>query len=151
MSLRRSPRGLTATSMSNLPADENIDMPLRDVNRPAEPPFWFHLSRTIRRMSFRGYTNVLLVFVPIGIAAGTFGWPAQIVFVLNLLAIIPLAPLITFSIDELSPSVGHAFGELLKPTSGNAVEMIVRYLYPCGGLICPVLTSLLPRRLALLL
>jgi Ca2+:H+ antiporter len=115
--------------MSDLPADENIDLPLREEGRPAEP-FWFHLSRTIRRTLFSGYTNVLLVFVPIGIAAGTFGWPAEAVFALNFLAIIPLAPLITFSIDELSPSVGHAFGELMKPTSGNAVEMIVRYLYP---------------------
>jgi Ca2+:H+ antiporter len=116
--------------MSDLPADENIDMPLREADRPADPSFWFHLSSAIRRTFFGSYINVLLVFVPIGIAAGTFGWPAQAVFVLNFLAIIPLAPLITFSIDELSPNVGYAFGELMKPTSGNAVETIVRYLYP---------------------
>ena len=116
--------------MSDLPADENIDMPMREADRPAQTPFRFHLSRAIRRMFFSGYSNVLLVFVPIGIAAGSFGWSAQAVFILNFLAIIPLAPLITFSIDELSPSAGHIFGELIKPTSGNAVEMIVRCLYP---------------------
>lgn len=100
--------------------------PLADEGeRPAEPFCW-HSPGAIRRTVFSGgYTNVLLVFVPIGIAAGTFGWPAKAIFVLNFLAIIPLAPLITFSIDELSPSVGHAFGELMKPTSGNAIEMIV--------------------------
>ena len=115
--------------MSDLPANENIDMPLHEADRSAEPAFWFHLSRAIRRTFFSGYTNVLLVFVPIGIAAGTVGWPAQAVFILNFLALIPLAPLITFSIDKLSPSVGHVFGELMKPTSSSAVEMIVRYLY----------------------
>lgn len=115
--------------MSDLPADENIDMPLCEGGRPAEPFRW-HISQAIRRTLFSGYMNVLLVFVPIGIAAGTFGWPAEAVFVLNFLAIIPLAPLITFSVDELSPIVGHAFGELLKPTSGNAAEMIVSCLCP---------------------
>ena len=117
-----------ATPMSDLPAlaladDENVSI------RPVEPfRERFHLSRVIRRTLSSSYTNVLLVFVPLGIAAGTFGWPVQAVFILNFLALIPLAPLITFSIDELSLSVGHAFGELVKPTSGNAVEMIVRHL-----------------------
>jgi Ca2+:H+ antiporter len=115
--------------MSDQPADLNIDIPLRDGGRPAEPFRW-HISQAIRRTLFGSYINVLLVFVPIGIAAGTFSWPAEAVFVLNFLAIIPLAPVITFSIDRLSPSVGHAFGELIKPTSSNAVEMIVRCLYP---------------------
>jgi hypothetical protein len=116
--------------MSDLVGDENADMPLHEADRPAEPPSRTHLSRTIRRTISSDYTNVLLVFVPIGIAAGTFGWPAQAVFVLNFLAVIPLAPLITLSINEMSPIVGHSFGELMKPASDNVVEMIVRYLYP---------------------
>jgi Ca2+:H+ antiporter len=72
---------------------------------------------------------VLLVFVPIGIAAGFLGWPAAVVFLLNFLAIIPLAPIIAFSIDELALGVGHVFGKFLKATSGNAVEMTVGYFY----------------------
>ncbi|KAI9654614.1 MAG: hypothetical protein M1829_000900 [Trizodia sp. TS-e1964] len=110
--------------MSGLPADENIDMPLREEGRPAEL-FWLHLSRTTRRTLFSSYTNVLLVIVPVGIAAGNFGWPAEAVFALNILALIPLAPLIIFSVDELSPSVGHVFMEPVKPILANAVEMIV--------------------------
>jgi Ca2+:H+ antiporter len=117
--------------MSEPAADqnENIDVPLREGEQPVEHMSW-RLSRRIRRPLFSGYDNVLLVFVPIGIAAGTFGWPAEAVFVLNFLAIIPLAPLITFSIDGLSPALGRTFGELLRPTSGNAAEMIVRCLFP---------------------
>jgi Ca2+:H+ antiporter len=115
--------------MSDPAADgtENIDSSQSEGGRPAEHMPW-PLSSRMSRMLLYGDKNVLLVFVPIGIAAGALGWPAKTVFILNCLAVIPLAPIITFSIDELSPIVGHRFDELLKPTSGNAVEMIVRCL-----------------------
>jgi hypothetical protein len=96
--------------------------------------FWPHLSRAVRRTLFCSYTSVLLVFVPIGIAAGFLGWPAVAVFLLNVLAIIPLAPIIAFSIDELALGVAHVFGKFLKATSGNAVEMAVG-LFLCCDLI----------------
>jgi Ca2+:H+ antiporter len=83
-------------------------------------------------MLFCGYANVLLVFVPIGIVAGTLGWPVEAVFLLNLLAIVPLAPIMAFSIDKLSASIGHVFNGLIKVTLGSAVEMIVRYLKYCA-------------------
>jgi len=70
--------------------------------------------------------NVLLVSVPIGIAAGSFGAPDVVVFFLNWLAIIPLASLIAFSTRELSGSVGLVLGRLLKATLSNIFEIIVR-------------------------
>jgi len=73
--------------------------------------------------------NVFLVFVPIGVAAGALGWAAVTVFFLNFLAIISLAPLMTFSTWELSASVGRVLGGLLKEILGNGLEMIVRHLY----------------------
>jgi Ca2+:H+ antiporter len=114
--------------MSELPADENedIDVPLLEREQPAVEHMTWPLTRRMGISLFSSYDSVLLVFVPIGIAAGTLGWPAAAVFVLNFLAIIPLAPLITFSIDSLSPLLGYIVGELLRPTSGNAVETIVR-------------------------
>ena len=84
-----------------------------------------HIKRVVLCSS---YMNVLLVFVPIGIAAGTLGWAVVTVFFLNLLAIISLAPLMTFSTGELSASVGRVLGGLLKEILGNAVEIIVRSL-----------------------
>ena len=115
--------------MSDQPAAENIDMRPSEGGLPARH-FWWHPSRAIRRALFHSSMNVLLVFVPIGIASGTLSWPAETIFVLNFLAIIPLAPLITFSVAELSPSVGHISDGLMKAISGNAVEMIVRCRYP---------------------
>jgi len=125
--------------MSDLAVDENVDMGERGHHAGN---FWSHLYHTTRRTLFCGYTNVLLVFVPIGIAAGTLGWPAEAVFVLNFLAIIPLAPLIAILMDDLWPSAGqgHTSAELIKGASGNAVETLVRSLYPilfCFDILSP--------------
>lgn len=72
------------------------------------------------------YINVLLIFVPLGIIAGAIGWNPTVVFVLNFLAIIPLASLLSFATEELSMKLGQTLGGLLNATFGNAVELIVR-------------------------
>ena len=74
------------------------------------------------------YVNVLLVFVPLGIIAGAGGWSPTAVFVLNFLAIIPLAALLSFATEELSVKLGQTLGGLLNASFGNAVELIVSNL-----------------------
>lgn len=71
------------------------------------------------------YANFLLVFVPLGIISGASGWSSVVVFILNFLAIFPLASLLSYSTDQLSAKVGQIFGGLINATFGNAVEMIV--------------------------
>lgn len=71
------------------------------------------------------YVNVLLVFVPIGIVAGAAGWSPVLQFVLNFIAIIPLASLLAFATEELAVPLGQTLGGLLNATFGNAVELIV--------------------------
>ncbi|KAF3019875.1 hypothetical protein G7054_g3403 [Neopestalotiopsis clavispora] len=71
------------------------------------------------------YVNVLLVFVPIGIVAGVTEWDPVTVFILNFLAIIPLASVLSFATEEISAKLGEALGGLLNATFGNAVELIV--------------------------
>ena len=71
------------------------------------------------------YVNFLLVFVPLGIIAGAAHWSPTAVFVLNFLAIIPLASLLSFATEELSVKLGQTLGGLLNATFGNAVELIV--------------------------
>lgn len=70
--------------------------------------------------------NVLLVFVPLGIAFGATHGNPTVVFVLNFLAIIPLASLLSFATEELSVKLGQTLGGLMNATFGNAVELIVR-------------------------
>lgn len=72
-----------------------------------------------------GYINLLLICVPLGVAAGILGWSTAVVFALNLVAIVPLTAWITYAIGELAPVVGRIGDELLKATIGNPVEVLV--------------------------
>ncbi|KAF2276922.1 Calcium/proton exchanger [Westerdykella ornata] len=80
---------------------------------------------TTWRTLLSNYVNVLLVFVPLGIIAGALHWAPTAVFVLNFIAIIPLASLLSFATEELSANLGQTIGGLLNATFGNAVELIV--------------------------
>ena len=77
-----------------------------------------------------GPVNFLLVFVPIGIVAGENGWDPTTVFILNFLAIIPLAAVLSFATEEISVHLGDTLGGLLNATFGNAVELIVCFPLP---------------------
>lgn len=89
------------------------------------------------------YTNVLLVFVPAGIALGATGGDPVVVFVLNFLAIIPLAALLAFATEELSAKLGQTIGGLMNATFGNAVELIVSIVALREGQIRIVQASML--------
>lgn len=83
---------------------------------------------TIYKVLVSNYVNILLVFVPLGIIAGALGWSPTAVFILNFLAIIPLAGLLSFATEELSVKLGQTLGGLLNASFGNAVELIVSSL-----------------------
>ncbi|KAF9546768.1 hypothetical protein EC957_009373 [Mortierella hygrophila] len=69
--------------------------------------------------------NILLIFIPFGIASGHVGWSDVLVFVLNFIAIIPLAKLLGFITEEVSLRLGENLGALLNASFGNAVELIL--------------------------
>ena len=71
------------------------------------------------------YVNILLVFVPAGIALGATGADPTTVFIINFIAIVPLASLLSFATEELSAKLGQTIGGLMNATFGNAVELIV--------------------------
>ena len=91
---------------------------------------WVHVSvntfRVLWTTSGSNPLNVLLVFVPFGIVAGAFGVNPASVFLLNFLAMIPLASILSFATEELSVKLGNTLGGLVNASFGNAVEMIVR-------------------------
>lgn len=89
------------------------------------------------------YINVLLVFVPIGIIAGILGWNPTAVFILNFIAIVPLAALLSFATEELSAKLGQTLGGLMNATFGNAVELIVSIVALRQGEIRIVQASML--------
>ena len=114
------------TSLLSRPFQTRDGKPLWEDERP-----WVsypaHVGHVIWQTLTSNYVNVLLVFVPLGIIAGALGWDPVVIFVLNFLAIIPLASLLSFATEELSVKLGQTLGGLLNATFGNAVELIVRH------------------------
>lgn len=111
---------------SRLVQNNNGD-PLWEDSRP-----WVQWPAKFLRLAYKMlesniYVNVFLVFVPLGIVAGAVGWNPNAVFILNFLAIIPLASLLSFATEQLSAKLGQTLGGLLNATFGNAVELIVWY------------------------
>lgn len=89
------------------------------------------------------YVNVLLVFVPAGIILGALDIDPTAIFIVNFLAIIPLAALLSFATEELSVKLGQTIGGLLNATFGNAVELIVSIVALRKGEIRIVQSSML--------
>lgn len=70
-------------------------------------------------------------------------WDPTTVFVLNFLAIIPLAAVLSFATEEISRRLGETLGGLLNATFGNAVELIVSVIALRAGEIQVVQSSML--------
>ncbi|KAK2805755.1 hypothetical protein FQN51_009258 [Onygenales sp. PD_10] len=108
---------------------------------------WVHYPSEAVRLTYAtlasNYVNVLLVFVPLGMVAKSVGWSATAIFVLNFLAIIPLASLLSFATEELAATLGETLGGLLNATFGNAVELIVSIVALVNGEIRVVQASML--------
>ena len=74
---------------------------------------------------FASWLNVLLVFVPVGIAVQAAGVNKTIVFAINAIAIIPLAGLLSYATESVASDLGDTIGSLMNVTFGNAVELII--------------------------
>lgn len=101
---------------------------------------------------FASWINIMLVFVPVGIALAQIdGINGIVVFIINFLAIIPLAAMLSFATEELAIYVGETLGGLLNASFGNAVELIVSIIALAKGKIVIVQTSLVGSMLSNLL
>lgn len=84
------------------------------------------IAFSIRHVFARSWLNVMLIFVPFGIASHLAGVRNRtITFALNALAIIPLTGLLTFATENVSHRLGFGLGALLNITFGNLVELVI--------------------------
>lgn len=94
----------------------------------------------LKEILLSSWLNILLIFVPVGIAVKAAGVSPTIVFALNAIAIVPLAGLLSHATESVASEMGDTIGALLNVTFGNAVELIIlfvsRNLY-----LLPLLTS----------
>ncbi|KAK6506586.1 hypothetical protein TWF481_005044 [Arthrobotrys musiformis] len=115
----------------------------RDERKRAEA----HIDRTVlgqlKAALFSSYVNILLVFVPVGIALHFTSVSPIVVFVMNFLAIIPLAGTLSFGTEEIALRTGETLGGLLNASFGNAVELIVSIIALVKHEIVVVQTSLI--------
>lgn len=126
--------------------DKNNDKKKRSnrLFKPVTPKEPFTTGNQIRRTFFNSWLNVLLVFAPIGIALNYVSSVNRVVvFVVNFIAIIPLAAKLSFATEEIALRTGETLGGLLNATFGNAVELIVAIMALNQRKIVIVQTSLI--------
>jgi Ca2+:H+ antiporter len=85
---------------------------------------------------------VLLIFVPISIAAENLHWGTMTVFITSALAIIPIAIWLSTATEEVALVTGPAIGGLLNAVFGNATELIISLVALQAGLIDIVKASI---------
>jgi Ca2+:H+ antiporter len=85
---------------------------------------------------------VLLVFVPLAVAAHALHWDGMLVFLFSALAIVPLAGLMGEATETLAGRFGAGVGGLLNATFGNAAELIIAIAALQRGLYDVVKASL---------
>ena len=86
--------------------------------------------------------TVLLLFIPISLAAHFLEWGDLIVFITAALAILPLAAWMGTATEEIAVVVGPGIGGFLNATFGNATELIIALVALNAGLIDVVKASI---------
>lgn len=117
------------------------------------------IYKTIKGIILSSWINVLLVCVPVGIALGALhrtqgehsSVSPTVIFVMNALAIIPLAWLLGYATECVAANMGDTIGALMNVTFGNAVELIIFIIALVANEIYIVQASLLGSILANLL
>jgi Ca2+:H+ antiporter len=144
---RQNSRNINEMPQPNGSSSESTPLLGSRNNDNANEPKWKSLPKHVANLFWAtltsNYVNFFLVFVPIGIIAGALHWNPTAVFILNFIAIIPLASLLSFATEELSAKLGQTLGGLMNATFGNAVELIVSIVALQKGEIRIVQASML--------
>jgi len=78
----------------------------------------FTVGSQLRATIFNSWINILLLAAPVGIALNYAGVNGTAVFVVNFIAIIPLAAMLSFATEEISLHLGESLGGLLNASFG---------------------------------
>lgn len=109
--------------------------------QPKEP---FTFANQIQRTLLNSWINILLIAAPVGIILGAIpNMNNYAIFVVNFIAIIPLAAMLSFATEEIALRTGETLGGLLNASFGNAVELIVAIIALVENKIVIVQTSLI--------
>lgn len=101
--------------------DQSTKKPITTRVKDGIIRFGLHTKHAI----LRSYLNLLLVFVPVGIAVNYAGLDPKIIFAVNAIAVVPLAGLLSHATEVVASRLGDTWGALLNVSFGNAVELII--------------------------
>ncbi|GJD00705.1 calcium/proton exchanger [Colletotrichum higginsianum] len=140
-------RRADAAQDDQVPPEEEMEKPKKQKSgliRHVKPKTPFTVANQLQRTLLSSYINILILAAPVGIAISYVGSINKIaVFVVNFIAIIPLAAMLGFATEEIALRTGETLGGLLNATFGNAVELIVAILALAEGKVLIVQTSLI--------
>lgn len=111
----------------------------------------FTVGNQIRAALFSSWVNILLIASPVGIALHFAKVDPVVIFVVNFIAIIPLAGTLSYATEEIALRTGEVIGGLLNASFGNAVELIVSIIALVKDQTLIVQTSLIGSMLSNLL
>ncbi|KAJ5533197.1 hypothetical protein N7494_009749 [Penicillium frequentans] len=123
---------------------------LKDETEERKPPK-FTVASQLRATIFNSWINVLFIAAPVGIGLYAADVQPVAIFVVNFIAIIPLAAMLSFATEEIALRTGETIGGLLNATFGNAVELIVAIIALVKKEVVIVQTSLIGSMLSNLL
>lgn len=102
----------------DLERTESNDLPLEERKRRAMKRK-IPIGQQLRAILFMSWINVLLVFVPVGFALYYSKKVGAVpIFIVNFIAIIPLAAMLSYATEELAIRVGETLGGLLNASFG---------------------------------
>ncbi|KAI1369698.1 Calcium/proton exchanger [Xylaria arbuscula] len=102
----------------------------------------FTFKNQLQRTIFSSPINILLLAAPAGIVLWALKIPGPAVFIVNFIAIIPLATLLSDATEQVALRTGETIGGLINATFGNAVELIVAIIALVDNQVTVVQTSL---------
>lgn len=99
--------------------DSNTVMERTATGQSLRPRQMFTVTGQLRATLLNSPINVLLIMVPVGIGVHFTKLNPIGVFVINFIAIIPLAAMLSYATEELALRTGETLGGLLNATFGQ--------------------------------
>jgi hypothetical protein len=101
--------------------DSLVSVPSRKASAAIDQEWKLQLNqlRDGMALGLEGYQssiNALLLFVPLGLASGMFGWRDEATFLFNFVGMIPLAMLLAKSTEDIAEHTNETLGALVNVT-----------------------------------
>ena len=94
--------------------DEQLETDKLSTRSQKKYTIWSQIRYTI----FNSWINVIIIAAPVGIALSFTSVNPIVIFIVNFLAIIPLAGMLSYATEEISLRTGETIGGLLNASFG---------------------------------